>query len=203
MTKADGQPEDLAERTVGILLAGGLSRRYGSPKAFARYEGRLFHERAYEALSAACGRVAVSSAASLAERFPDAYDVQVDLHEIAGRGPLAGICTVMRRIPAERYLVLPCDMPRVEPRTIRRLTELAEAHNEADVVAVAVSAGETFLPLLGVWRTGLADVLEQEISADRLSVMKLLAKLNTVWLDASRLDEDLRVFDNFNTPDAH
>ncbi|OWR32599.1 molybdenum cofactor guanylyltransferase [Saccharibacillus sp. O23] len=201
MTKADAQPEDVSERTVGILLAGGLSRRYGSPKAFARYEGRLFHERAYEALSAACRLVTVSSAASLAERFPGAYDVQVDLPEVSGRGPLAGICTVMRRIPAERYLVLPCDMPRVGPRTIRRLAELAQTRPEADVAAVR--AGDAFVPLLSVWRAGLADVLEQEISADRLSVMKLLAKLNTVWLDASRIDEDLRVFDNFNTPDAN
>lgn len=200
MTKTDRQPEDLCERTVGILLSGGLSRRYGSPKAFARYEDRLFHERAYEALSAACRRVTVSSSASLAERFPEAYDVQLDLPEVAGCGPLAGICTVMRRVSAERYLVLPCDMPRVEPRTIRRLAELATEHPEADVVAVR--AAETFLPLLSVWRTGLADVLKQEIAAERLSVMKLLAKLNTVWLDASRLDEDLRIFDNFNTPDA-
>ncbi len=200
MKPVGGPPEDRSEQTVGILLSGGLSRRYGSPKAFARYEGRSFHERAYEALSAACRRVTVSSAASLAERFPSAYDVRVDLPELAGRGPLAGICTVMREVPAERYVVLPCDMPRVGPGTIRRLAELAEAHPEADIVTVR--AGETFLPLLSVWRAGLADLLEQEISAERLSVMKLLAKLNTVWLDASRLDEDLRVFDNFNTPDA-
>lgn len=200
MTPNDAQPEARSERTVGILLAGGLSRRYGSPKAFARYEDRLFHERAYEALSAACRRVTVSSGVSLAERFPDTYDVRVDLPELAGRGPLAGICTVMREVPAERYIVLPCDMPRVGPDTIRRLAELAEAYPEADVVAVR--AGETFLPLLSVWRTGLSDLLEQEISADRLSVMKLLAKLRTVWLDASRLDKDLRIFDNFNTPDA-
>ena len=57
---------------VGILLAGGLSRRYGSPKAFAEIEGELFYERAYNALAAVCGDVIIISRPELIDHFsPD------------------------------------------------------------------------------------------------------------------------------------
>ncbi len=37
-------------KAVGIVLAGGLSRRFGSPKAFARIGTGYFYERAWIAL---------------------------------------------------------------------------------------------------------------------------------------------------------
>ncbi|WP_328802882.1 molybdenum cofactor guanylyltransferase [Saccharibacillus alkalitolerans] len=189
-----------SERPVGILLAGGLSRRYGSPKAFAEYGGRLFHERAREALSVVCDPVVVSASIALSERFSPSCDVRTDLPELAGQGPLAGICTVMRSVPAGRYITLPCDMPRIGPEEIRRLESLARTHAQADVVAVRTASAH--LPLLSVWKGGLDGLLETRIREGRLAVMKLLAELDTVWLDASQLHEDPRIFHNFNTPDA-
>lgn len=186
-------------RTVGIMLAGGLSRRYGSPKAFAEYEGRLFHERACEALAGACDPVVVAASEALASRFPAAYTICTDLPEMKGLGPLAGICSVMMRYPAGRYMVLPCDMPRIGPKEIMRLGDLARLHEEADVIAVHTEAGDD-LPLLSVWRGGLEEQLRENISSGRLGVMKLLGKLDTVWLKARYIHADPERFHNFNVP---
>ncbi len=200
MTPQGGEPiPPYPVGTVGLLLAGGLSRRYGSPKAFAFYEGRPFHERAHAALSGACDQVIVSASAALAPQFPDACEVCVDLPELAGLGPLAGLASVMRRYPAERYIALPCDMPRVGPREIRRLRSAAQNGPSADVTAVrSAEAGD--LPLLSVWRGGLADRLEESVRGGQLGVMKLLAGLDTVWLDAALLHPDPAIFHNFNVP---
>lgn len=196
----DADSMSATNRTVGILLTGGLSRRYGSPKAFAEYEGRPFYARAHEALQGCCDTVVVSASEELAKRFPQGCEVRTDLPDIAGRGPLAGICTVMRQVPAARYLVLACDMPRIGSEEIRRLAELAQAREHADIFAVRTA--DAFLPLLSVWRSGLAEIVEKRVRSGDLAVMKLLAELDTIWLDAALLHDDPRTFHNFNTPDA-
>lgn len=101
--------------TVGILLAGGLSRRFGSPKAFAEIDGGLFYERTYQALEAACGHVVIVSREEFLPLFPKELDVITDLLVVAGKGPLAGIFSAMALRPAERYMVLPCDIPFIGP----------------------------------------------------------------------------------------
>ena len=56
-------------KTVGIVLAGGLSRRFGSPKAFARLEAKYFYERAVEAYEPFCEEVVVVTRQELVDRF--------------------------------------------------------------------------------------------------------------------------------------
>ncbi len=50
------------------------------------------------------------------ERFPRSVNVMTDLARYAGLGPLAGILSVMESVEADRYIVLPCDMPFVDSR---------------------------------------------------------------------------------------
>lgn len=186
--------------TTGILLAGGLSRRYGSPKAFALLSGRPFYEWAYEALRGSCSEVVIAASEALAERFPAELEVCADLPGIAGCGPLAGICTAMRRHPGGRYIVLPCDMPLVGPAEIRRLSEIAHMQKNADVVAVRTAGAH--LPLLSVWKRDLSGLLEEAIANGQLGVMKLLDRLPACWIDSALIHEDAAVFRNCNTPDA-
>ena len=44
---------------TGVLLVGGASRRFGSPKALARFQGEMLGERAYRLLEDVFGSVLV------------------------------------------------------------------------------------------------------------------------------------------------
>src|SRR5438270_862893 len=51
---------DVADRLTGVLLVGGASARFGSPKAFAVVDGETLAERAWRVLGEACDeRIAV------------------------------------------------------------------------------------------------------------------------------------------------
>lgn len=182
-------------RTVGILLAGGLSRRFGSPKAFAPIGDELFYERVYRALDAACEAVVIVSRAEFLPLFPAGLDVITDLPEVAGKGPLAGIASAMALRPADRYLVLACDMPCVGEAESRALVRLAP--EACDVAAVRTS--EEKIPLFSVWNGNRAKELQEAVENGDLGVFDFLGTLNTAWIDSDLLNEDRRVFRNINT----
>src|SRR5690625_2445000 len=144
--------------SVGILLAGGMSRRYGSPKAFAQYDGKYFYEVAYEALATFCQHVIIVTRQELIERFPKDLHIIMDDPLFVGDGPLAGIYSVMENINANQYVVLPCDMPLV---TSQVLEQLIEQHEHS--VSIAVHK-EKIQPLVSVW--------SKEVKADIYTALK-------------------------------
>ena len=182
-------------RTAGIVLAGGLSRRFGSPKAFARIGNEFFYERATYALEPHCVEVIIVTQPELMERYPAEVRVITDIAEVAGFGPLAGILSAMESVEADRYVVLPCDMPYVDNNVIEKLTVLHEKG------VTAVVADGRFHPLVSVWDSELKCVLIEMLRAKQFKVMDLLRKLNVTWIDGSSLTKNEKaVFVNVNTP---
>jgi molybdopterin-guanine dinucleotide biosynthesis protein A len=100
---------------TGILLVGGASRRFGSPKEDALFEGETLRERAWRLLGAACEeRIAVGRGG-----LPD-----------PGTGPVAAIAVGLRAASQPVALVIPVDMPRL---TVQALHVLADACRDAAV----------------------------------------------------------------------
>ncbi|WP_237704116.1 molybdenum cofactor guanylyltransferase [Planococcus donghaensis] len=183
--------------TVGILLAGGLSRRFGSPKAFAEIEGEYFYECAYRALAGVCDRVVIVSRPELVSRFSSNYDVITDAEWVKGKGPLAGIYSGMIAIQADKYVVLPCDMPFVGPEETKKLVALADT--SADITAVLNHAEK--IPLFSIWDGRIKNQLKNELENGQLRVMNFMEKVTTRWIDTSTIHEDQLVFRNLNHPD--
>lgn len=183
--------------TVGILLAGGLSRRYGSPKAFAEVDGELFYERAYNALASICNQVVIVSRPELLARFPSEYDVITDLDWIAGQGPLAGILSAMTLRPADSYIVLPCDMPFVKAAETDRLMSVVEESSDI----TAVHNDNEKIPLFSVWSSRVKGRLQQELADRQYRVMNFMDKVETVWIESSEIHQDPLVFRNLNNPE--
>jgi molybdenum cofactor guanylyltransferase len=100
---------------TGILLAGGASTRFGSPKELAVFDGETLGDRAWRLLGETCDeRIRVG---------PGGLDDP-------GTGPVAAIAAGLRAATHEVVIVIPVDMPRL---TTAALHALAIACREAAV----------------------------------------------------------------------
>jgi molybdopterin-guanine dinucleotide biosynthesis protein A len=153
---------------TGVLLVGGASVRFGSPKALARLGDETLAERAWRVLGEACDELlAVGKAADgLALPFPLLDD---DSHV---RAPLAGLVAGVRAATNEVVVFLPVDMPLVDAAALRRL---GDACREA-----AVPNGS---PLPGAYRRSVLPRLERRLVAGELRLTDAVAELDVVVLD--------------------
>lgn len=97
---------------IGVVLAGGASRRMGSDKANLLWRGIPMHAHLCELLErAGATRVLVSGRRELKGGVADAQ---------AHRGPLCGLAAVFSMLPIcpSWLLVLAIDMPRLRPETL-------------------------------------------------------------------------------------
>lgn len=172
------------ERLTGILLVGGASRRFGSPKALARIGEETLAERAWRILGETCDdRVAVGKESDgLALPFPVLDD------EAEVRAPLAGLVAGLRAASTDLALVLPVDVPLVPASALRALA-----------AACADAAVPQTGPLPGAYRKTALRVLERRLQRRELTLRDALVDLDTrvVELDPWGLE-------NVNTPaDLH
>lgn len=185
-------------KTAGIVLAGGLSSRFGSPKAFAEWEGRPFYELSLAALEPFCEECIVVTRPELVDRFPEDLLVMTDIEPFIGQGPIAGILSGMENLRAERYIVLPCDMPYMTADIIGRLLEC----HSSGVTAVVLDG--KYHPLVSVWDAVALPDLREALENGKRRVMDVQEKHGVRWIEGELLTEDdaSRLFMNANTPDA-
>ena len=158
---------------TGVLLVGGASRRFGSPKALARLGGETLAERAWSALSWCDERFAVGKAADgLLLPFPVADDGS------AVRAPLAGVVAGLRLASNDIAVVLPVDCPRITPDALKRL-----------VAACKDAAVPQTGPLPGAYHRRTLPVLKERLASGELALHKALAALavRVVPLDSAVL----------------
>ncbi len=110
----------------GLVLAGGRSSRMGRDKASLLHpDGRPLGVRAFGLLClAGCESVALSLRSG--QELPDGFSASSppDLirdPEGASEGPLTGILAAMRTRPDADWLVVACDLPRLDATTLAAL----------------------------------------------------------------------------------
>ena len=163
-----------------MLLVGGASRRFGSPKALARWGGETLAERAWRVLGEACEqRLAVGK---VADGLPLPFPLVDDGSEV--RAPLAGLVAGLRAATNDVCVVLPVDCPLVTPEL---LLQLADACADAAVPQTG--------PLPGAYRKTALPALERRLADGELALYGALAELDTRVVDA-----DPALLVNVNTP---
>ena len=168
-------------RLTGVLLVGGASTRFGSPKALARLGDETLAERAWRVLGEACDeRLAVGKRRDGLE-LP--FAIVDDGTET--RAALAGIVAGLRAARTELAVVLPVDTPLV---TAELLRTLAAACGDAAVTQMG--------PLPAALRRTALPVLERRLLAGELALHEALDELGAVQVDI-----DARLLVNVNTAD--
>jgi molybdenum cofactor guanylyltransferase len=157
---------------TGVLLVGGASTRFGSPKALAQIDGETFADRGRRMLTGACDEVLVVGKRGDALPF-DVIDDGTDV-----RAPIAGVVAGLRAAANDVAVFVPVDCPWMTAAAVRAL---GEACRDA---AVPPSG-----PLPGAWAKSALPLLEQRLADGPLALYRTYEELEvvTVALDASVL----------------
>ncbi len=157
MTKSDNA---LKEATInGIILAGGLSSRFGMCKSLIELDKQSLLKITFELLSEYCKKVLVScrEEKKIAD-YPCLYDNEVCY------APISGIYTALEYFQTP-VIVLSCDLPFMDRETIQKLID---ARN------TAVQEQENLL--MTTFRHEGTDFIEALVSIYEVSAMPLLRK---------------------------
>ncbi len=153
---------------TGILLVGGASRRFGSPKALADLDGETLAERAWRTLGEACEERLAFGKAADALQLP--FEVRDDGEKV--RAPIAGVVAGLRAATHDVCVFLPVDVPLVRAGSLRLL---AERCRDAAVVPTG--------PLPGAYRQTALPVLERRLEAGELALRDALGDLQVAVVD--------------------
>jgi molybdopterin-guanine dinucleotide biosynthesis protein A len=168
-------------RLTGVLLVGGASSRFGSPKALAHFGDETLAARTWRTLGEACDdRLAVG-------KRGDGLELPFELVDdgTETRAALAGIVAGLRAAPGPVAVMLPVDTPLVTADLLRELE-----------AACADAAAPTTAPLPAAFARSALPVLERRLHEGRLTLHEALDELDT-----RRIEVDEALLANVNTPD--
>jgi len=147
---------------AGVILAGGASRRMGSPKALLRFENETFLDRMIRLFSLVAAPVVVvtgHNAALIRSGLEQPRDAVFVVNPHPERGMLSSLQCALEAVPdsAEGVLFAPLDHPHLKESTIAALARKFESERAA--VTAPVYGGQHGHPVC------IARVLVRELLA--------------------------------------
>ncbi|MEA2191241.1 MAG: molybdenum cofactor guanylyltransferase, partial [Solirubrobacteraceae bacterium] len=200
----------MAERTAGIVLAGGRSQRMGTSKAALEWHGSTLLRRAVGLVARAVDGplVVVRARGQELADLPEDVELVEDARE--GRGPLQAIAAGLAQVGERAGVVYVSgvDAPLLHPAFVRCVLRSLRAEDE-----IAVPRARGFAqPLAAAYRTTICVRLSELIAHDRLATRALLDGARVRELDAAALladaalaaaDPQLDSLLNLNAPEEY
>jgi len=164
---------ELSDVTLAVL-AGGVGRRMGGPKANLQLAGRPILAWLLDRLQWPGPRMAVTAPVVPDLPGKDRFD-RVAIDPIDGLGPLRGILTALENSTTQLVCTITVDMPRVDRRALSWLVEaLKAAPATAGIMCSVDVAGERRIePFPSIFRVSAADSIRAQLSGGRRSVRGL------------------------------
>lgn len=180
---------------TGVVLAGGASKRFGSPKAAAQLAGRAMIEYPLAAMrDAGLTTVVVAKTDNDLPALPGAVEMLREPDR--PRHPLCGIVTALERVNGP-VVICACDMPFVTGELLDWLAQLP------DDVAVT-TAGGTPQPLLGRYSPNALPALREALIAE-LSVRRGIEAAGARLIDEDeirRFGDPAQLTSDIDSPEA-
>ncbi|MFK7936688.1 MAG: NTP transferase domain-containing protein [Saprospiraceae bacterium] len=185
------QKDLLKKRPVlkGLVLAGGKSQRMGEDKGALNYHGKPQREYAADLLKNVCSEVYISTRAE--QQIDSSYPTLND--SFVGLGPFGAILSAFRQDPTAAWLVVACDLPLLDEKTLQVLVK----NRNASLTATAFHNSETRFPepLITIWEPRSYPELLQFLAQGYACPRKVL--INTEIEEIKLADET--VLRNVNT----
>ena len=153
---------------VGLILAGGEARRmHGRVKALEPFRGQPLVSYAIRVLSAHCDRILLST--NRAE-FYDQLGLCCVADVFPGLGPVAGLHAGLAAAGGSPVLVLPCDVPLLEPDDMLPLIQAGPGH---DIAVYGHERGPE--PLIGWYAPSATPYIQAMLETGRAPAYELLS----------------------------
>lgn len=179
----------------GLVLAGGLSTRMQRDKGLLTYHDKPQREFAYEMLSEFCQEVYLSCRADQAAELEGKFNSIPDA--FLGLGPKGGILSAFQRNPDAAWLVLACDLPYLNRKTLAYLVQ----NRNPTKVATAFMDGENQFPepLITIYEPKIYPILLQMLGMGYPCPRKTLINSDVALLQAP----DAVALTNVNQPQEY
>ncbi len=177
----------------GLVLAGGKSERMGFDKGSVNWHGKEQRHHIADMLKPFCEEVFVSCRSEQQRGIGDQYSGLTDT--FIGLGPFGGILSAFREKPDCAWFVVACDLPLIQPETLKYLTE---SRNTSSVATAYQSTFNNFPePLITIWEPKSYPVLLSFLAQGYSCPRKVLINSDVTLLNALNTDD----LTNVNTPD--
>jgi len=172
----------------GLVLAGGKSIRMGKDKGALDYHGKPQREFMADMLSPFCKKTYISVRSN--QGVESEYELLEDT--FVGLGPFGAIASAMRKNPNTAWLVVACDLPLLDEKTLQFLIE----NRNSSKVATAIYNPETGFPepLITIWEPRSYQVILHFLTQGNSCPRKVLINSEIELLKV----EDVKVLLNVN-----
>lgn len=131
----------------GLVLSGGRSTRMGRDKGEITYHDKPQRDYLYDLLEPLCAQTFLSIRSQQLPEINSSRKTIVDSDIY--KGPFNGIMSAHAEFPAVAWLVLACDLPLINTRTIERLLNARDLRKSATALATKESGLPE--PLAALW----------------------------------------------------
>jgi molybdenum cofactor guanylyltransferase len=171
-----------------LILSGGQSCRMGEEKRLINYHGKTQEYYLFDLLSNYFSAVYVSINQNQKTDLPYIKDLDLGV-----KSPMVGIVSAFHHNPNVAWLVVACDMPFVDEKTIEFLLK----HRNSEKFATAFKNPDEHFPepLLTIYEPKIFPKLQEAINQGKKSPMKVLQNLDIELLQ----EFDNSWIRNFNT----
>lgn len=172
----------------GLILVGGRSSRMGSDKSQINYHGVPQAQFLYDLLSKYCSKVFYSCREEQATNFhPSIIDKYLEV------GPISGLLSAFDTHPDASWLLVACDMPSMNDKTIPKL--LQNRNTEKSATAFLSAENLSPEPLFTIYENSAREKLSQFFENGNQSLKHFLQSI-----DIQLIEEEKSVLLNINTP---
>ena len=183
----------------GLILAGGKSSRMGGcHKGSLTYNRESFTQILVKELRKETACVRLSYGQEVRE---DRGECTVIMDIYPGCGPIGGIHAGLKACGREWLLVAACDMPFLKIELFRYMMDEFGQKETGDTRydgVVPVTDGRIH-PLAAIYRTSIADILEEQVKRENYRIRDALKRLNILYIDVTGKKMFEQMLRNINT----